>query len=121
MIPASHLPIPLSSSLRTHTSPIPGLYTTHPNGYHTGGPGPSPHVLQQFANKFIAEHDVEDAGQLERAVEAVMKERMAELQKRMEERERAVRRNREVEEELESLRLQRDAEVRVLERLKGRI
>jgi hypothetical protein len=38
----------------------------------------------------------------------------------MEEREKAVKKNREVDEELEKLRLQRDAEVRVLERLKGK-
>jgi hypothetical protein len=38
----------------------------------------------------------------------------------MEEREKAVLRNREIDDELEKLRLQREAEVRVLEKMKGR-
>jgi hypothetical protein len=46
--------------------------------------------------------------------------KMEELRDRMKEREKAVRRNREVDEELEKLRLQRDAEVRVLEKMKGK-
>jgi hypothetical protein len=38
----------------------------------------------------------------------------------MEEREKAVKKNKEIDEELEKLRLQRDAEVRVLEKMKGK-
>src|SRR4051812_18055722 len=41
LVTPSDLPIPLNSPLRQHPSPIPGLFLTHANGYHTGGPGPS--------------------------------------------------------------------------------
>ncbi|KAF1842997.1 uncharacterized protein K460DRAFT_287417 [Cucurbitaria berberidis CBS 394.84] len=119
MIPASQLPIPLSSHLRTHTSPIPGLYLTHPNGYHTGGPAPASHTVRDFADKFIQEHGIEDAGQLERVVEDVIREKTKEASERMERRSEAVERNRTVERELEDLRLQRSAELRVMERVKG--
>jgi hypothetical protein len=120
MIPASQLPIPLSSHLRTHPSPLPGLFVTNANGYHTGGPGPSPQTIQAFAEEFMAEHDIEDAGQLERVVERIRDEKMSEVRGRMEEREKAMLRNREIDDELEKLRLQREAEVRVLEKMKGR-
>ncbi|KAH7382252.1 hypothetical protein BKA66DRAFT_418617 [Pyrenochaeta sp. MPI-SDFR-AT-0127] len=119
MISASQLPIPLSSHLRTHTSPIPGLYVTHINGYHTGGPGPSPHTIKNFADEFIRENGIEDAGQLERVVEGIVRERLEEAKDRMSKRSEAVEKNRGVERELESLRLQRSAELRVMERVKG--
>lgn len=119
VIPASSLPIPLSSPLRTHPSPIPGLYVTQPNGYHTGGPGPSPYTVREFAERFIREHGIEDAGQLERVVEELVKGKMAEVRERMERRAEAVERNRGVERELDDLRLQRSAELRVMERVKG--
>ncbi|KAI8936724.1 hypothetical protein NX059_007112 [Plenodomus lindquistii] len=119
IIPANSLPIPLTSPLRTHPSPIPGLLVTQPHGYHTGGPGPSPYTVQQFAEKFIREQGVEDAGQLERVVEELVKGKMEEVRRRMEERREAVERNRGVERELGDLRLQRSAELRVMERVKG--
>ncbi|KAF1945735.1 hypothetical protein EJ02DRAFT_451151 [Clathrospora elynae] len=120
MISASQLPIPLSSHLRTHPSPIPGLYVTNVNGYHTGGPGPSPHTIQDFADRFIEEHGIEDAGQLERVAEEVVKRKMEEVRERMEKRREVVDRNRGIERELEDLRLQRAAEMRVMEKLKGK-
>jgi hypothetical protein len=120
MIPASQLPVPLSSHQRTHPSPIPGVYVTHPHGYHTGGPGPSPHTVNEFAQKFIAEHGIEDAGQLERVVEHIVKERLDEVRERMGRRSEAVEKNKGVERELEDLKLQRDAELRVMEKMKGK-
>jgi hypothetical protein len=119
-IPASQLPIPLSSHHRTYSSQIPGLYLTHENGYHTGGPGPSPHTVDEFAERFIQEHGIEDAGQLERVVEDIIRRRLEDARERMEKRREVVERNRGVERELEDLRLQRSAELRVMERVKGK-
>ncbi|KAL5116862.1 hypothetical protein ACEQ8H_005214 [Pleosporales sp. CAS-2024a] len=118
LIPPSQLPIPLSSLLRAHPSPLPGLLLTHPNGYHTGGPGPSAPTLAAFADKMAREQGVRrgDVEGVKRALEA----RVEDLKRRMGERDRAVRRNRELDDELEKLRLQRDDEVRVLEKMKGR-
>jgi hypothetical protein len=122
MIPASQLPIPLSSNLRTHASPIPGLNLTHAGGYHTGGPGPSTPTIQAFAEKFVSEHgvDIQNTAEVKKVAKVLLEEKMAELNARMGEREKAVKRNREIDEELEKLRLQRDAEVRVLEKMKGK-
>ncbi|OAK99190.1 hypothetical protein IQ06DRAFT_251130 [Phaeosphaeriaceae sp. SRC1lsM3a] len=122
MIPASQLPIPLTSPLRTYPSPVPGLHLTHPNGYHTGGPGPASSTMQAYAEKLAAEHGVDaaDAEAVKKVARAVMDGKVSEVRARMGEREKAVRKNREVEEELEKLRLQRDAEVRVLEKMKGK-
>lgn len=65
--------------------------------------------------------EVGNGGEMDEAfLRARMEEKMCEIRERMEEREKAVERNRGVEEELEKLRLQRDAEVRVLEKMKGR-
>ncbi|EOA90127.1 hypothetical protein ACJQWK_08103 [Exserohilum turcicum] len=119
-ISAAQLPIALSSHLRTHSSPIPGLYLTHKNGYYTGGPGPSPHSVQEFADRFIREHGIEDAGQLERVVEDVVRSKLQEVRERMERRREIVEKNKAVERELEDLRLQRSAELRVMERVKGK-
>jgi hypothetical protein len=119
-IPASQLPIPLSSHQRTYISQVPGLYLTHENGYHTGGPGPSPHSIDEFAERFIQEHGIEDAGQLERVVEDIIRRRLEDVKERMERRKDAVEKNRGVERELEDLRLQRSAELRVMERVKGK-
>jgi hypothetical protein len=118
MVPASSLPIALNSPLRTHTSPIPGLLLTHKNGYHTGGPGPSGDTIRNYAERVAREHGVE-IGDTE-GIRRLMDGKMEELRDRMKEREKAVRRNREVDEELEKLRLQRDAEVRVLQKMKGK-
>lgn len=122
IIPAAHLPIPLTSPLRTHPSPLPGLNLTHLNGYHTGGPGPSTPTIQAFAEKVAAEHgaDVTDAEAMKKVARTLLDGKMGELKERMGRREDAVKRNKDVDEELEKLRLQRDAEVRVLERLKGK-
>ncbi len=119
VIPASQLPVPLSSHIRTHKSPIPGVYLTHANGYHTGGPGPSPQTVKEFADSFIREHGIEDAGQLERMVESITKEKLELARIRMEKRKEAVEKNKAVERELEDLKLQRSAELRVMERVKG--
>jgi hypothetical protein len=120
MISANQLPIPLDSPQRSHPSPIPGLFLTHPHGYHTGGIGPAPPIVKAFADALIREHGVEDAGQLERMVEIVMREKTDELRARMQEREAAVHRNRGIERELENMRLQRAAELRVMEKMKGK-
>jgi len=112
------LPVPLTSPLRTHPSPIPGVLLTHINGYHTGGPGPTPSSVDEFAEKFIKEHGIEDAGQLERVVEEKIKEKMEEVKERMREREQAVRKNEGVARELEDLEDARRIERKIAERLK---
>ncbi|PVI02923.1 hypothetical protein DM02DRAFT_274582 [Periconia macrospinosa] len=119
VINPTSLPLPLSSPLRTYSSSLPGVLLTHPNGYYTGGPGPNPSTVAEFARKFIAEHGIEDAGQLERVVEEKIKEKMEEVRERMRDREDAVNKNRGVERELEDLRMQRAAELRVAEKIKG--
>ncbi|KAF2680300.1 hypothetical protein K458DRAFT_312092 [Lentithecium fluviatile CBS 122367] len=119
MINPTTLPVPLSSPDRTHRSPIPGVLLTHGNGYHTGGPGPTPDTVTEFARNFIEEHGIEDAGQLERVVEQLIKEKMEIVKERMREREEAVNRNRAVERELEELKMQRAAELSVAEKIRG--
>lgn len=122
MIAAADLPIPLTSHLRTHPSPIPGLFLTHENGYHTGGIGPSAHAVNEFATRFIEERGL-GAGNvegLERAVRVEVEGRLEEVKSRMRRREEAVRENERVLRELDDLRLQRQAELRVLERMKGK-
>lgn len=113
------LPVPLDSQLRTHASPIPGVLLTHTNGYHTGGPGPSPTSIEEFARRFIAEEGVVDREGLESAVRRAIEERLDVARERMKERKEAVRKNKGVERELEDLRVQRAAEVSVQEKLKG--
>ncbi|KAF9691056.1 hypothetical protein EKO04_010961 [Ascochyta lentis] len=122
MISASDLPIPISSPLRTHPSPVPGLQLTHEKGYHTGGIGPSAHVVNEFAARFIAERGLKagDVEGLERAVKSEVEGKLEVVKERMRERERAFERNKGVERELGDLRLQRQAELRVMERVKGR-
>ncbi|KAF2264914.1 hypothetical protein CC78DRAFT_215055 [Lojkania enalia] len=111
------LPVPLTSPLRTHPSPIPGLLLTHVHGYHTGGPGPSPATVADLASKFISENDIQDAGQLERVVEERIKEKIEEVRERMREREEAVKKNEELERQLRDLEAQRSVEARVKERI----
>lgn len=120
VVAASQLPIPLSSHLRTHESPVQGVYLTHANGYHTGGPGPSPATVKEFADQFIQEHGIEDAGQLERIVDEMVRDRKNEVWERMKKRNEAVEKNKGVERELDDLRLQRSAELRVMEKFKGK-
>ena len=119
MVPASQLPIPLSSNLRTHPSPIPGLNLTHENGYHTGGPGPSPQTIEAYAQKFMEEHNIQDTAELQSAVQEAMARQLEIAKDRMRAREKIVQKNSEIDEQLEKLRLQREAEVRVLEKAKG--
>jgi hypothetical protein len=90
------------------------------NGYHTGGPGPSPETLAAFRAKFMRDHQIETPEQFQDAVRAAIAEKVAEARDRMEEREKAVQKNRAIDEELEKLRLQREQEVRVLEKMKGK-
>lgn len=113
------LPIPVDSPLRTYASPIPGIRLTHVNGYHTGGPGPTPETVAEFARKFIESEGVEDAGQLERVVEERIREKMEVVRERMREREEAVTRNRNIQRELEELNMLRAAELSVAEKIKG--
>lgn len=68
-------------------------------------------MLDAFARQY-GDLSKEELGKL-------VEEKMGVVRARMEEREEAVRRNREIEGELETLKLQRDAEVRVLEKMKG--
>jgi hypothetical protein len=49
-----------------------------------------------------------------------MREKTDEVKARMEQREVAVQRNRGIERELENMRLQRAAELRVMEKMKGK-
>ena len=78
LINPTTLPVPLSSELRTYASPLPGVLLTHPNGYYTGGPGPNPSTVAEYAKKFIEENGIEDAGQLERVVEEKIREKLEE-------------------------------------------
>lgn len=120
MISASQLPLPLSSQHRVHRSPIPGVFVTHANGYHTGGPGPSPHTVNEYASKFIEEHGIEDERQLEETVQGLVNAKLEEVKERMQKRSEALEKNKAVQRELDDLKLQRDAELRVLERMKGK-
>ena len=113
------LPVPLNSTLRTHASPIPGVLLTHANGYYTGGPGPSPSTIDEFARRFIHQEGVVDKEGLEGAVRRAIEERLEVVRGRMEERKEALERNRGVERELETLRVVREAEVGVQEKVKG--
>ena len=119
VISPTTLPVPLTSTLRTYPSPIPGVLLTHANGYHTGGPGPSPSSTEDFARRFIEEEGIVDKEGLERAVSRAIEERMEVVRSRMKERSEAAKKNRGVERELEDLRVQRAAEVSVQEKLKG--
>ncbi|KAJ4993765.1 hypothetical protein SVAN01_00819 [Stagonosporopsis vannaccii] len=122
MISASDLPVPITSHLRTHASPVPGLFLTHENGYHTGGIGPSAHVVSDFARQFIEERGLGpgDVDGLERAVRGEVEGKLEEVRSRMRRREGVVRENERVLKELESLRLERQAELRVLEKMRGK-
>jgi hypothetical protein len=112
----------LSSHLRTHPSPIPGLFLTHENGYHTGGIGPSAHAVNEFAQRFVEEKGLGpgDVAGLDKAVRGEVEGRLEEVRSRMKKRERAVKENERVLKELEDLRLSRQAELKVLERIKGK-
>lgn len=118
LIPPTTLPVALDSPLRTHISAIPGVKLTHHNGYHTGGPGPSPSTVNEFAARFIEEHGIQDAGQLERVVEEKIKGLMDIAREKMREREEAVRKNEEVGKMLADLEVQRKTEMRVQEKVK---
>ncbi|KAH6633573.1 hypothetical protein C7974DRAFT_423887 [Boeremia exigua] len=122
MISAADLPIPVTSHLRTHSSPIPGLFLTHVNGYHTGGIGPSAHVVHDFARGFVEERGLGagDVGGLERAVRGEMEGRIEDVRSRMRRREVVVKENERLQKELEGLRLERQAELRVMEKFKGK-
>lgn len=118
LIDPTALPIPLSSPLRTYPSPVPGILLTHPNGYHTGGPGPSPSTINEFADNFIKEYEIQDAGQLERIVEDKVRVLMYTAKDRMREREVAIQKNKDVEKQLQNLEEQRNIERRVAEKIK---
>jgi hypothetical protein len=61
-----------------------------------------------------------DVAGLEKAVRGELEGRLEEVRSRMKKRERAVKENERVLKELEDLRLSRQAELRVLERMKGK-
>jgi len=113
------LPIPLASSMRTYPSPIPGVLLTHKNGYHTGGPGPSPTTMAEFARKFVEEEGIVDEESLQRAVEKAIAEKLEIARERMTKRQEAVSKNKAVERELEDLKAQRGLELAVAEKIKG--
>ena len=78
--------------------------------------------MNEFATRFIEERGL-GAGNvegLERAVRVEVEGRLEEVKSRMRRREEAVRENERVLRELDDLRLQRQAELRVLERMKGK-
>ncbi|KAF2875458.1 hypothetical protein BDV95DRAFT_485368 [Massariosphaeria phaeospora] len=118
LINPTTLPVPLNSHLRTHPSPIPGVRLTHANGYHTGGPGPSPSTVEAFAKQFIEEHGIEDVGHLDRVVEQKIAEKMELVRERMREREEAVQKDEAVRRALENLDVQRGVELRIAEKIK---
>lgn len=118
IIPPTALPIPLDSQLRTHPSPIPGVLVTHPNGYYTGGPGPSPSTVDEYAARFIEEHNIQDGAQLERMKRLRIAELLESVRDVMREREEAVRKNEEINKKLEDLEIQRSTERRVQEKIK---
>ncbi|KAJ8110205.1 hypothetical protein OPT61_g6895 [Boeremia exigua] len=122
MISAADLPIPITSHLRVHPSPIPGVFLTHVNGYHTGGIGPSTHAVNDFARRFVEDRGLGagDVGGLERAVRGEVEDKLDEVRSKMRRREVAVKENERLRKELESLRLERQAELRVMEKMKGR-
>ncbi|KAF2745298.1 hypothetical protein M011DRAFT_143011 [Sporormia fimetaria CBS 119925] len=118
LINPTTLPIPLDSPLRVHPSPIPGVLLTHVNGYHTGGPGPAPTTVSQFAERFIEENGIQDAEQLERVVSEKVAGLLDTVKERMREREEAVRKNGEIRRQLEDLEVMRMTELRVQEKIK---
>ena len=114
----SSLPVPLNSPDRKYPSPIPGILLTHPNGYHTGGPGPSPEEVSAFAEQFIAHHDITTSRDLAKKVDEVIKQKVAEVRERLEAREEAVLKNQRVRKDIKDLEVQRQAEERVEERIR---
>ncbi|KAF2199529.1 hypothetical protein GQ43DRAFT_376069, partial [Delitschia confertaspora ATCC 74209] len=117
-VPVSSLPVPLSSRLRTHPSPIPGLFLTHPHGSYTGGPRSSASAANAFAERFISENNLTTADDLERKVAETMKEKIEEVKERFMAREEALEKNEAVRKDIKNLEVQRQAEVRVEERIR---
>lgn len=78
--------------------------------------------MNEFAQRFVRERDLGagDVVGLERAVRGEVEGRLEEVRDRMRRRETAFKDNERVRRELEDLRLQRQAELRVLERMKGK-
>ncbi|OCL08384.1 hypothetical protein AOQ84DRAFT_354507 [Glonium stellatum] len=118
-ISLSSLPLPLTSPLRKHPSPIPNLLLTHPAGYYTGGPGPSPDIIAEFTSRFVESNNIKSKEELERKVDETIQERLGEVRERMKKREEAVRRNEEVKREIEKLEAQRKTEETVLEKIRS--
>lgn len=79
-------------------------------------------MVNDFAQQFVGEREIApgDVRALEQAVQTEVEGRLEEVRARMRRREKAVRENERVRRELEDLRLQRQAELRVLERMKGK-
>lgn len=119
LVQPSALPLPLTSPLRTHPSPFPGVHLTHPGGYHTGGPGPSASVVAAFAKRFIHEQGIRSEAELERRVQEAVQRRMGEVRERMGRREEAIKRNEGVRREIRLLEAQRRTEERVEERIRA--
>lgn len=79
-------------------------------------------MVSDFARRFVEERGLGpgDVEGLERAVRGEVEGRLEEVRSRMRRREGVVRENEKVLKELESLRLERQAELRVLEKMKGK-
>jgi len=67
----------------------------------------------------MEEHNIQDTAELQSAVQEAMARQLEIAKDRMRAREKIVQKNSEIDEQLEKLRLQREAEVRVLEKAKG--
>jgi hypothetical protein len=116
-ITPEHLPIPLSSHLRTHPSGVPGVALTHPHGSLYGGPQPhSEAALHAYAQDLIASNGITSRSELAVLIEREIVDARSELEERLDARRSARERNQEVEREISKLVDEREMEIRVAER-----
>lgn len=111
------LPLPLDDSRRKFASPIPGINLTHPGGYLEGGPGFSPED-DEFANLFMAQHEIRDADHLRETLEGEIASCRELVEERMKDREDALQHNARIEKEIKTLMDQREMEVKIETRMK---
>jgi hypothetical protein len=112
-----HLPIPLSSPLRTHRSPVPGVSLTHPSGSLYGGPQPhSAAELHAYAQEVISSHGIVRRSDLRELIDTKIAEARTDLEDRLQERRAAKERNDVLKNEVRQLMVEREMEVRVAER-----
>ncbi|KAF2738832.1 hypothetical protein EJ04DRAFT_27680 [Polyplosphaeria fusca] len=117
-IAPTSLPVPLDSPLRTYPSAVPGIFLTHENGHFTGGPGLTPAAKAEYSKRFIAEHNIKTAEELERVRAQLIAQKIEEAKARARAREAAIRKNAEIDKRIQELEVQRSAEMRVAERVK---